>query len=99
MIKPGLLICDEITSGLDMDVQTQVLQLLINLHQNLGMTLLLISHDLQLIRQMTDRVLIMHDGSIVEEGSVSGIFENPKHEITRRLLGASHGDQHKPQAR
>ncbi|HLF62907.1 MAG TPA: ABC transporter ATP-binding protein [Saprospiraceae bacterium] len=88
LLTPKLLICDEITSGLDAAIQGQILQLLRNLRTDTGMALLIISHDLNVIRYMTDRVLVMDKGMLVEEGTVNAIFTQPKHEITRVLMEA-----------
>ncbi len=87
-LRPKLLICDEITSGLDAEIQGQVLQLIRSLHQDMGIALLVISHDLNVIRYLADRVLVMDEGHIVEEGEVNEIFSQPKHETTRTLLRA-----------
>jgi peptide/nickel transport system ATP-binding protein len=89
LLKPSLLICDEITSGLDIAIQGQILQMLRRLHQEYHMALLIISHDLHVIKYMAQRVLVMDNGHIVEAGDVDGVFSLPKHEITRALLRVS----------
>jgi ABC-type glutathione transport system ATPase component len=89
-LKPKLLICDEITSGLDAEIQGQILQLISDLHKNTGIALMIISHDLNVIRYLSDRVLVLSDGNIVEHGEVNEIFSNPKHEVTRALLYAQY---------
>jgi ABC-type glutathione transport system ATPase component len=89
LIKPELLICDEITSGLDAAIQGQILQLLKDLRQETGMSLLVITHDLNVILFMAGRVLVMNEGRIVEEGIVPGIFSRPSHAITQALLKAN----------
>jgi len=86
---PRLLIADEPVSSLDATVRTQVLDLLRDLHKKLGLSYLLISHDLAVIEQMCGRVLIMKDGRIVESGTVTEIFDNPQHEYTKQLIQAS----------
>jgi len=84
--RPRLLICDEPTSALDVSVQAQVLNLLKDLQDELGLTLLFISHDLPVIRQMCDRVAIMKQGEILEISESEKFFENPKHPYSRELL-------------
>ncbi|MEE2760708.1 MAG: ABC transporter ATP-binding protein [Pseudomonadota bacterium] len=84
--EPELLIADEPTTALDVTVQAQVLKLLKELTQKLNMSLLLITHDLGIIRRMADRVNVMNDGQIVETGTKDEIFDNPLHEYTRQLL-------------
>lgn len=86
LLKPSMLICDEITSGLDIAIQAQVLQLLRRLHQEYHMTLLIISHDLHVIRYMAQRVLVMDNGHIVEAGQVDEVFSRPANEVTQALL-------------
>jgi oligopeptide/dipeptide ABC transporter ATP-binding protein len=86
ILHPKLLILDEPTSALDVSVQAQVLNLLIELQRTLKMTYLLITHDLTVVRYMCDDVALMYLGSIVEQGSVSQIFKQPKHPYTQALL-------------
>ena len=86
--EPGLLIADEPTTALDVTIQAQVLALLMDLQQKLGMSLLLISHDLNIVRKLADRICVMRRGKFVETGTRSQIFESPKHEYTRMLLEA-----------
>ncbi len=85
---PDLLIADEPTTALDVTIQAQVLALLKNFQHKLGMTLLLITHDLGIVRHMADRVSVMNDGEIVEQGDLAQVFENPEHPYTRHLLAA-----------
>ena len=85
---PDLLIADEPTTALDVTIQAQVLKLLKDLQNKLGMAILFITHDLSIVRSMADRVCIMNDGEIVEQGPISKIFSSPKHEYTRHLLAA-----------
>ncbi len=86
--EPDLLIADEPTTALDVTVQAQVLGLMRRLQRELGMTMLLITHDLSVVRHMADRVCVMTEGEIVETGRVEQIFEAPQHAYTRRLLAA-----------
>ena len=86
--EPDLLIADEPTTALDVTVQAQILALLKDLKQKLDMALLLITHDLGVVRKMADRVCVMTDGQIVEQGPAARIFGAPGHAYTRRLLAA-----------
>ncbi len=86
--EPDLLIADEPTTALDVTIQAQILALLKDLQQELGMAMLLITHDLGIVRKMADRVYVMNAGSIVERGTVRQIFEAPQHAYTRHLLAA-----------
>ena len=84
--RPRLLICDEPTSALDVSVQAQVLNLLKDLQEELGLTLLFISHDLPVIRQMCDRVAIMKQGEILETADSEDFFEHPQNPYSQALL-------------
>ncbi len=86
--EPDLLIADEPTTALDVTIQAQILALLEELQQKLGMAVLLITHDLGVVRRMADRVCIMTEGEIVETGACADIFDNPQHAYTRHLLEA-----------
>jgi peptide/nickel transport system ATP-binding protein len=86
--RPSLIICDEPVSALDVSVQAQVLDLLAEIRQEDGTALLFISHDLGVIRDLTDRVLVMQDGKVVEQGPVQSVFEHAGHHYTRTLLAA-----------
>ncbi len=86
--KPDLLIADEPTTALDVTVQAQILRLLMRLRQELGMALMLITHDFGVVAGMVERVCVMHGGEIVEAGPVDALFANPQHAITRALLDA-----------
>jgi microcin C transport system ATP-binding protein len=88
VLKPRVLVLDEPTSALDVTVQLQVLKLLISLQQRYGLSYLLITHDLAVIRAMAHRVLVMKDGVVVEHGPVEQIFNQPADEYTRTLLAA-----------
>jgi len=86
--EPDLLIADEPTTALDVTIQAQILQLLRDLQAKFGMALLLITHDLGIVRKMAARVNVMTQGEIVEQGPVEEIFTRPRHPYTRRLLAA-----------
>jgi microcin C transport system ATP-binding protein len=86
--EPDLLIADEPTTALDVTIQAQVLELLFELRERLGMAMLLITHDLAVVRKMADRVCVMSGGEVVEAGGADDVFERPAHEYTKRLLGA-----------
>ncbi|NDW53344.1 ABC transporter ATP-binding protein [Aliiroseovarius sp. PrR006] len=89
---PELLIADEPTTALDVTIQAQILDLLADLKESEGMSLLFITHDLGIVRKIADRVCVMKDGEIVETGPTAEVFENPQHEYTKMLLGAeAHG--------
>jgi peptide/nickel transport system ATP-binding protein len=86
--RPSLIICDEPVSALDVSVQAQVLDLLADIRATDGTALLFISHDLGVVHHLADRVLVMHDGAVVESGPVDDVFHHPRHDYTRALLGA-----------
>ncbi len=86
--EPDILIADEPTTALDVTIQAQILKLLKDLQRRFGMALLLITHDLTIVRKMADRVLMMTQGEIVEQGATKDIFEHPQHPYTRHLLDA-----------
>lgn len=87
-VSPRLLILDEPTSALDVSVQAVILHLLADLQRRLGMTYLFVSHDLNIVRLLSDRVLVMYSGKIVEVGLARAMFERPRHPYTRALISA-----------
>ncbi|KJK16184.1 ABC transporter ATP-binding protein [Burkholderiaceae bacterium 16] len=90
-MEPRLIVADESVSALDVSVQAQVLRLLRDVQQRLGIALVFITHDLRVAAQICDAVLVMHRGSVVEQGSPAQIFETPRHAYTRRLIDAMPG--------
>ena len=86
--EPDLLIADEPTTALDVTVQAQILQLLKDLQQQLGMAVLLITHDLGIVRHMADRVYVMKDGNVVEHNAMRALFSDPQHDYTKLLINA-----------
>ena len=90
-LKPDILIADEPTTALDVTVQAQVLALLEELQRETGMGLLLITHDLGVVAEIADRVVVMNRGEIVESGDAAEVYRNPKHPYTKRLIDAAPG--------
>lgn len=87
-LEPKLIIADEPVSALDVSIQSQIINLIADLRKKLGLAMIFISHDLSVIRHVSDRVAVMHRGLIVESGTTSDIFSAPQHDYTRTLLAA-----------
>src|SRR6476660_323467 len=87
-VKPRFIVCDEPVSALDVSVQGQIINLLEDLQEELGLSYLFIAHDLAVIEHISDYVLVMHRGKIVEAASAEAIYENPQHQYTKTLLAA-----------
>jgi len=87
-VKPKFIVCDEPVSALDVSVQAQIVNLLQDLQEELGLTYLFIAHDLAVVEHISDHVLVMHHGKIVESAPAEAIYENPQHEYTKKLLAA-----------
>ena len=87
-VKPRFIVCDEPVSALDVSVQAQIVNLLQDLQEELGLTYLFIAHDLAVVEHISDHVLVMYRGKIVESASADAIYSNPQHEYTRKLLAA-----------
>ncbi len=86
--EPSLLIADEPTTVLDVTIQAQILDLIKDLQEEFGMSVLFITHDMAVIAEMADRVVVMFNGKIVEQGTVHQIFHNPQHVYTKKLISA-----------
>jgi peptide/nickel transport system ATP-binding protein len=90
-MKPEILVCDESVSALDVSVQAQVLNLLQDLQDEYKMSYIFISHDLSVVKYISDRVMVMHHGSVVEMADADELYRNPQHPYTRQLLAAIPG--------
>jgi peptide/nickel transport system ATP-binding protein len=87
-LNPNLLLCDESVSALDVSVQAQVLNLLNDLKKDMGLTMLFISHDLSAVRYMSDRIMVMREGKIIESGNAEEVYQHPASEYTQQLIAS-----------
>jgi oligopeptide transport system ATP-binding protein len=87
-LKPKLVICDEPVSALDVSIQAQIVNLLDDLQDELGLAYLFVAHDIGVVRHISDRIAVMHDGKIVEQGTADQVCEQPKDGYTKKLLAA-----------
>jgi peptide/nickel transport system ATP-binding protein len=87
-LKPKLVICDEPVSALDVSIQAQIVNLLDDLQDELGLAYLFVAHDIGVVRHISDRIAVMHDGKIVEQGTADQVCEQPKDDYTKKLLAA-----------
>ena len=87
-MNPEIIICDESVSALDVSVQAQILNLLNQLKEDLNLSYLFISHDLSVVRYMSDRIMVMKEGAIIESKEADELFANPEHDYSKKLLEA-----------
>ncbi|HEX6601161.1 MAG TPA: ATP-binding cassette domain-containing protein [Solirubrobacterales bacterium] len=87
-LKPKLVVCDEPVSALDVSIQAQIVNLLDDLQDEFGLAYLFVAHDIGVVRHVSDRIAVMHDGKIVEQGSADQVCERPQDEYTKKLLAA-----------
>lgn len=88
-LEPEIIVADEPTSALDVSVRAQILNLLADLKRSFGLGMVFISHDIQTVRHVSDSIMVMNAGRVVEEGTAADVFEHPSHPYTRKLLGAA----------
>jgi oligopeptide transport system ATP-binding protein len=87
-LKPKLVICDEPVSALDVSIQAQIVNLLDDLQDEFGLAYLFVAHDIGVVRHISDRIAVMNEGKIVEQGTADQVCENPQHDYTKKLLSA-----------
>ena len=87
-MEPKILVLDEPTSALDVTIQNQIIELLINLQKELSLSYVFISHDMKVIRAIADKIIVLKNGKIMEEGSADDLFSNPQNDYTRRLISS-----------
>jgi peptide/nickel transport system ATP-binding protein len=84
-----ILLCDEITSALDVVTEAQIVSLLQGIRQKREFSMMFVSHNIALVSQLCDRMIVMHEGKVVEEGSTQDLLENPRQEYTKKLIASS----------
>jgi ABC-type oligopeptide transport system ATPase subunit len=89
MLSPQLVVCDEPVSALDLSIQAEVMNLMASLQKDMGLSFLFISHDLTVVRHISDRVVVLRSGQIVEQGDVNDVYESPRHPYTQALLASA----------
>jgi ABC-type oligopeptide transport system ATPase subunit len=87
-VEPKFVVCDEAVSALDVTIQAQVIDLLMELRDKLGLSYLFISHDLSVVKRICDRTVVMRHGKVVESGATKDLVENPRSDYTKRLIAA-----------
>jgi oligopeptide transport system ATP-binding protein len=92
ILEPKIIICDEPVSALDVSIQAQILNLLKKLQKEFSLTLLFITHDLRVVKQISDSIYVMRSGKLMEQGKTDIIFQNPEHEYTKMLLNSIPGN-------
>lgn len=89
LLEPKVIVCDECTSALDVSLEAQIINLLSSLKKETGVSMVFISHDISLVRYISDRIMVMKDGVVVEEGETESVMSEPKHEYTKTLIETS----------
>ena len=89
LLEPKVIVCDECTSALDVSLEAQIINLLSSLKKETGVSMIFISHDISLVRYISDRIIVMKDGVVVEEGDTESVMSEPKHEYTKTLIETS----------
>ena len=89
LLEPKVIVCDECTSALDVSLEAQIINLLSSLKKETGVSMVFISHDISLVRYISDRIMVMKDGVVVEEGETESVMSEPKHEYTKILIETS----------